>query len=213
MTCGEMDLPDLWVAEVGTEPPVFGEDCPWDYAGDLAALPWASSVIWAERIKGRPLLPGQIKKLKKLHGFDLFATKKDSLKRLAGNGKNDPFGVDGPQHASWASVNGHNPHNRKLAGKARRLRSRVFAYCLTSFRRTLKTGAVFTLKEVFAAACERIFGRRAPYANRSRVKAFRDWVAEKLDREAVTHPPRPPLIVPGELCCTPLPRLGKTFKI
>lgn len=188
---GMTDLESLWVFETGTPPPAFGEDSPWDHLDELRRMSWADSFAWAERIKGSALLPGQVRKLQKAHGFNCWghAAKKTAVRRRNGNGENDPDGSAPPTQRSWASVNGWNPHNRRVAGEARRLRYRVFLYCLTSQRRALKSGAAFVFPEVFRAACARVFGRPAPYANRSRVKAFRDWVEATLSAKNVTHPP------------------------
>lgn len=214
-----VDLGTLWVSEFGTEAPGFGVDSPWDYSEELAALPWADSVVWAERILGRQLLPGQTAKLKALHGFDGFRCKKkkrEAVARRAGNGVarglGDTSGAFAPRDTgkdglhldgNWGRVNGVRPlnrHNLRVQGRARSLRIRVLRYCLESLRRALVSGGEFDLKRVFKAACARIFGAPEPYANRSRVKVFRDWVEAEIARENVTHPPgRAPIVAPGAM--------------
>lgn len=210
------DYATEWVCEFGTEPPAFdGTESPWIFMEDLKVMPWADSVKWAERIAGVPLLPGQIRKLQRAHGFAGWNrdAKKTAVRRLVvGNGKNDPDGAEPPQAGSWASVNGWNAHNRRVHKAAHRRHYRVFLYCLTSLRRAVKSGAAFAMKEVFAAGCARVFGKKQPYANRSRVKALRDWIAGKLDAAKMSPTPADAFNNAGRAMCYVPPELGEDIR-
>lgn len=188
------DYATEWVCEVGTEPPAFdGSESPWDFLDNLKALPWADSVRWAERINGAPLLPGQIRKLQRAHGFDSWKrdAKKTAVNRRA-------FGRPG-----W------NEHNAAVSRAANRLRFRVLCYCLAAWRRAVKSGADWSLVTAFKAGCARIFGRQQPYANRSRVKAFRDWIEAKLTAEKLLRTPTAAFNNAGRGMCDAAPLLGE----